>query len=146
MSDNRESTFFQNLPFPLQLCGYEVCGCKGKSGKSQRRKREESEADVNFSSLSMGSGKVEGLIRLSIVTKNKSCQAYLCVLSVNPSSALTCRFSIFSLLSFAFLIVLIMAYLVFNSTASFRPLRSTLPIEGAREFGKKLDSLSSDIH
>ena len=45
--------------------------------------------------------------------------AYLYVFSIFPSSPLSRRFSIFSLLPFAFLIILIMAYLIFNSKAHF---------------------------
>ena len=69
-------------------------------------------------------GNVEVVIRLIIVVKNKNCQAYHCVFSVFPASPLFRRFSIFSLLLFAFLFILVMAYLVFNSTASFWSVRA----------------------
>ena len=68
-------------------------------------------------------GKVEVLITLVIVAKNNNCQAYLCVFSVFPSYPLS-------------LIILIMAYLVFNSTASFRSVRA--PSMG-RVFGAHTD-------
>ena len=50
-------------------------------------------------------GNVEVLIRFIIVVKNQNFQAYVCVFFVFPSSALSCRFSIFSLISFTFLII-----------------------------------------
>ena len=73
------------------------------------------------------SGKVEVPIRLIIIVKNKNFQAYLYVFSVFPSFPFSRRFSIFSLRPFASSSSLSwpnMAYLVFNSTASFRPVSS----------------------
>ena len=95
----------------------------------------------------MGLGKVEVPIRLIIVVKNKNCQAYLCVLYVFPSSPLSRRFSIFRLPPFATSSSLSwpnMAYLVFNSTASFRPVSSFNEVRSHSEArgGEKCFSLS----
>ena len=71
--------------------------------------------------------KGEVPIRLIIVIKNKNCQAYLCVFPAFPSFPLFRRFSIFSLPPFASSSSLSwpnMAYLIFNSTASFLPVSS----------------------
>ena len=83
-------------------------------------------------------GKVEVPIRSIIVVENKNCRAYFCVFSVFPSSPLSRRFSIFSLLLLASSPSSSwthMVYLAFNSTASFRPVAPlwlrTLPTERA---------------
>ena len=80
-------------------------------------------------------GNVEVLIRLIIVVKNQNCQTctvlfvvknqncQACTVFVFPSSPLSCRFSIFNVLSFTFFIIAT-AILFLSSTASFRSVRA----------------------